>query len=57
VTAKPTDSPFWKGLMGVKENFFSRGFFKIGNGQSTWFWEDVWFGEIPLPFNILLFIT
>jgi hypothetical protein len=21
VTAKPTDSPFWKGLMGVKDDF------------------------------------
>jgi hypothetical protein len=24
VTAKPTDSSFWKGLMGVKDDFFSR---------------------------------
>jgi hypothetical protein len=23
VTAKPTDSPFWKGLMGGKDDFFS----------------------------------
>jgi hypothetical protein len=27
VEAKPTDSPFWKGLMKVKDDFFSRGFF------------------------------
>jgi hypothetical protein len=26
VEAKPTDSPFWKGLMHVKEDFFKRGF-------------------------------
>jgi hypothetical protein len=57
VTTKPTDSPFWKGLMGVKEDFFSRGFFKIGNGQRTRFWEDVWLGELPLSINILLSIT
>jgi hypothetical protein len=41
VTAKTTDSPFWKGLMGVREDIFSRGFFKIGNGQITQFSEDV----------------
>ena len=27
VEAKPTDSPFWKGLMRVKDLFFSNGFF------------------------------
>jgi hypothetical protein len=33
VTVKITDSPFWKGLMGVKDVFFfSRGSFKVGNG-------------------------
>jgi hypothetical protein len=25
VEPKPTDSPFWKGLMHVKNNFFKRG--------------------------------
>jgi hypothetical protein len=48
VTAKPTDSPFWKGLMGVKDEFFSRGSFKVGNGQYTRFWEDLWLGDQPL---------
>jgi hypothetical protein len=48
VTAKPTDSPFWKGLMGVKDEFFSRGSFTVGNGQSTRFWEDTWLGDRPL---------
>jgi hypothetical protein len=33
VMAKPTDSPFWKGLMKVKKDFFSRGNFKVGNGE------------------------
>jgi hypothetical protein len=37
-----------EGPYGVKEDFFSRGFFKIGNGQRTRFWEDVWLGELPL---------
>jgi hypothetical protein len=31
VSVKPNDSPFWKGLMKVKEEFFERGKFKIGN--------------------------
>jgi hypothetical protein len=48
VTAKPTDSPFWKGLMGVKDDFFSRGSFTIGNGQQVRFWEDTWLGDSPL---------
>jgi hypothetical protein len=28
VQAKPTDSPFWKGLMEVKGGFFFRGSFR-----------------------------
>ena len=42
VEANPTDSPFWKGLMGVKDEFFNRGRFKLGNGETIRFWEDVW---------------
>jgi hypothetical protein len=48
VQSKPTDSPFRKGLMRVKEEFFNRGFFKVGNGMSTRFWEDTWLGKTPL---------
>ena len=32
VQGKPTDSPFWRGLMKVKNDFFSRGSFVVGNG-------------------------
>jgi hypothetical protein len=59
VTAKPTDSPFWKGLMNVKNNFFSRGSFVVGNGLGTRFWEDKWLGdktlaeEYPTLYNIV----
>jgi hypothetical protein len=31
---------FWKGLMRVKNDFFDRGSFNIGDGVSTQFWED-----------------
>ena len=48
VQANPTDSAFWKGIMRVKEEFFSRGSFFIGNGQNTRFWEDKWLGDAPL---------
>ena len=48
VQSKPTDSPFWKGIMGVKDEFFSRGSFIIGDGSSTRFWEDSWLGTRPL---------
>jgi hypothetical protein len=34
--------------MGVKSEFFARGYFKIGNGAQTRFWEDVWLGETSL---------
>jgi hypothetical protein len=51
VKAKPTDSLFWKELMGVKDDFFSRGFFKVGNGVNTRFWEDTWLGK-TYPNNI-----
>ena len=52
VTAKPTDSQFWKGLMKVKDDFLSRGKFVVGNGQATRFWEDTWLGDIPLAISI-----
>jgi hypothetical protein len=48
VRAKPMDSPFWKGLMRVKDKFISRGYFKIGDGSAVRFWEDIWLGDTPL---------
>ena len=48
VEAQPTDSHFWKGLMRVKEDFFSRGSFVVGNGATTRFWEDTWLSNSPL---------
>ena len=34
--------------MRVKEEFFNRGIFKVGNGRTTRFWEDTWLGDSPL---------
>ena len=48
MTAKPTDSQFCKGLMNVKDSFFSKGKFVVGNGQATRFWEDSWIDDTPL---------
>jgi hypothetical protein len=48
VSAKLMDSPFWKGLMNVKDDFFMRGSMEIGNGHITRFWEDSWLGDRPL---------
>ena len=45
VTIRPTDSPFWKGLMRTKDMFFRMVKFLVGNGMSTRFWEDTWLGE------------
>ena len=36
VEVKPMDSPFWKGLMRVK------------NESSVRFWEDIWLGNVSL---------
>jgi hypothetical protein len=47
-STKPTDSPFWKGLMSVKDGFFERGSMVVGNGQNTRLWEDTWLGNKPL---------
>jgi hypothetical protein len=48
VTSKPTELPFWKGLMRVKEDFFTRGSFILGDGSSIRLWEDTWLGVSPL---------
>ena len=48
VTVRPTDSPFWKGLLRVKSVFFNRTKFIVGNGTTTRFWEDTWLGETPI---------
>ena len=48
VTVRPTDSPFWKGLMKVKQALFNRTKFVIGNGASTRFWDDTSLGGTPL---------
>jgi hypothetical protein len=45
VQLKPTDSPFWKGIMKVKDDFLKFGSFKIGDGNQTRFWEDIWLGN------------
>ena len=34
--------------MKVKEEFFQRGSFKLGDGRKIRFWEDTWLGDAPL---------
>uniref|UniRef100_A0A453CHT9 Reverse transcriptase zinc-binding domain-containing protein n=1 Tax=Aegilops tauschii subsp. strangulata TaxID=200361 RepID=A0A453CHT9_AEGTS len=48
VTVRPNDSPFWKGLMRVKETLFHRVKFIVGDGTTRRFWEDTWLGDAPL---------
>jgi hypothetical protein len=48
VTVRLYDSPFWKGLLKYKDEFFERGLFKIGDGIQTRFWEDTWLGNKSL---------
>jgi hypothetical protein len=35
--------------MEVKNKFFQRGSFVIGDGLGTHFWEDVWLDNTSLP--------
>jgi hypothetical protein len=37
LTVHPHDSPFWRGLMKVKEEFFKRGSFVVNSGMSARF--------------------
>jgi hypothetical protein len=32
----------------MKDEFFSRGSFNVGNGMDTRFWDDSWLGDKPL---------
>ena len=37
VKSKPSDSPFWKGIVAIKDKFFRHGSFVLGNGHDTRF--------------------
>ena len=56
---KPSDSQFWKNLMGVKEQFLDLGKFKLVSGNQIRFLEDKWLGnhklsaQYPILFNIV----
>jgi hypothetical protein len=41
-------STFWKGVMGAAEAVRFGYKWKIGNGRSVRFWEDIWFGNSNL---------
>lgn len=45
---KPGDSHFWSGLMKVKNDFLDFSTFNLHNGTQARFWEDKWFGNVPL---------
>jgi hypothetical protein len=45
---KPGDSHFWSGLMKVKYQFLEFSTFNLHNGTHVRFWEDKWFGNVPL---------
>jgi hypothetical protein len=53
VEVKPNDSQFWKCLMHVKNDFFNRVFFKMGNGMTVRFWEDVWMAVVSTMPNLI----
>jgi hypothetical protein len=47
VSAKPTDSHFWRGLLSIKDVVLANGSFNIKDGTSTRFWDDTWVGGKP----------
>ena len=56
VQAKPTDSPFWKGLMKVKGDFFNHGSFIVGNNEGHDFGKTHGLTKPLYPLNIPSFI-
>ena len=46
VTAKAGDSFFWKGVLEVKDAFFSCCKRVLGDGSRIRFWEDLWIGDV-----------
>ncbi|WVZ82089.1 LOW QUALITY PROTEIN: hypothetical protein U9M48_029391 [Paspalum notatum var. saurae] len=51
VEKKARDSHFWKGLMGVKDQFLNLGRFKLVSGNQLRFWKDIWLGNQALKFK------
>ena len=41
-------SQFWNGLQKVKHCFSWGGIFRIGKGDKTRIWHDVWIRQVPL---------
>ena len=39
--------------MRIKDAFFRRAKFLVGDGTTTRFWEDAWLGETPLALQYL----
>jgi hypothetical protein len=48
VEVKPTDSPFWKGIIHGKDEFFKWASFVVGDGQATRFGMMLWLDKTPL---------
>ena len=51
------DSPFWKGIMGVNDEFFSRGSFIIGDGSNLVFGKILGWVRGPCLLNTRCSIT
>jgi hypothetical protein len=52
IKKRSTDSHFWSGIMGVRDDFLKFIRFNMENGVRVQFWEDKWMGNIRhLNFN------
>jgi hypothetical protein len=45
---KPTNSPVWNDLIGIKDLYLAGRIMKIGNGVDLDFWEDPWCRNVAL---------
>jgi hypothetical protein len=47
-------SQFWRDLHKIKKWFKMGSRYEVGNGKKTFFWEDVWIGDVALKIRFPL---
>lgn len=50
---KPGNSQVWNDLLKVRPFYLQGRTMLVGNGQHTDFWNDIWYGAVPLKRNSL----
>jgi len=50
----PYGSPFWNGIIKLKDWLGKNVKWEIGDGNNTFFWEDLWIRDTPLNSSKIL---